>query len=76
MKLKVTDKGLVIPKTYLEGISEVEIKKQTVLLWLYQLPTSIQSSSWGRNRLFAAHRMRPRNTTNIFMTFNYAIFVS
>ncbi len=28
MKLKVTDKGLVIPKTFLEGISEVEIKKQ------------------------------------------------
>ncbi|MFQ5674348.1 MAG: hypothetical protein ACE5G1_00500 [bacterium] len=28
MKLKVTDKGLVIPKIYLEGISEVEIKKE------------------------------------------------
>ena len=28
MKAKVTNEGLVIPKKYLEGIDEVEIKKE------------------------------------------------
>ncbi|MBM4296768.1 MAG: hypothetical protein FJ143_03415 [Deltaproteobacteria bacterium] len=32
MKAKVTDKGVVIPKEFLEGIEEVEIRKADNLL--------------------------------------------
>lgn len=32
MKVKVTDSGVVIPKIYLEGVEEVEIKKVNGLL--------------------------------------------
>jgi hypothetical protein len=32
MKVKVTQKGVVIPKKYLEGIKEVEIRKENGLI--------------------------------------------
>ncbi len=35
MKIKVTDKGIVIPKRLLEGVKEVEILKQLNLLLVF-----------------------------------------
>ena len=32
MKVKVNDGGVLIPKTYLEGVKEVEIKKENGLI--------------------------------------------
>lgn len=32
MKVKVTDKGVLIPKAYFEGVEEVEVKKENGLV--------------------------------------------
>jgi virulence-associated protein VagC len=42
MKAKVTEKGVVIPKEFLKGIEEVEIRQADNLVVI--VPTTIQSS--------------------------------
>ena len=49
MKVKVTDKGLVIPKTYLEGIEEVEIKKENGLILIVPITDIDPISELGKN---------------------------
>ena len=38
MRTEVTDQGLLIPKTLLEGISEVEIRKENGVILIVPLP--------------------------------------
>lgn len=38
MKVKVTDQGVVIPKRMLEGISEVEIRKENGFILVMPVP--------------------------------------
>lgn len=34
MKVKVSDNGVIVPKTYFEGVDEVEIRKENGLILL------------------------------------------
>lgn len=38
MRTEVTDQGLLIPKRFLEGIKEVEIRKENGLILIVPLP--------------------------------------
>lgn len=49
MKVKVTDKGVVIPKTFLEGIEEVEIKKENGLILIVPITEIDPISELGKN---------------------------
>ncbi len=49
MKIKVTDKGIVIPKTYLEGIEEVEVKKENGLILIVPITDIDPISGLGKN---------------------------
>ena len=48
MKVKVTDKGVVIPRTYLEGIREVEIRKENGLILIVPVPDIDPISELGK----------------------------
>jgi len=39
MKTEVTEQGLLIPKTFLEGIEEVEIMKENGIILVVPVPT-------------------------------------
>jgi len=49
MKIKVTEQGLVIPKEWLKGIDEVEIRQENNMIIV--IATSQQDSIWdlGKN---------------------------
>lgn len=49
MKIKVSDRGVVIPKTYLEGGEEVEIKKVNGLLLIVPITDIDPISELGKN---------------------------
>jgi len=49
MKLKVTDKGVTVPKTYLEGIEEVEIKKDNGIILLIPISDTDPNQGLGKN---------------------------
>lgn len=49
MKAKVTDKGVVIPKKYLEGISEVEIKKENGFIMVIPITDDDPILELGKN---------------------------
>lgn len=40
MRTEVTDQGLLIPKRFLEGIKEVEIRKENGLILIVPLPAN------------------------------------
>ncbi|PYT09943.1 MAG: hypothetical protein DMF60_01540 [Acidobacteria bacterium] len=40
MRTEVTDQGLLIPKRFLEGIKEVEIRKENGLILVVPLPAN------------------------------------
>ena len=40
MRTEVTDQGLLIPKRFLEGIKEVEIRKENGLIVIVPLPAN------------------------------------
>lgn len=49
MKIKVNDKGVLIPKTYLEGIEEVEIKKENGLILIIPITDTDPIRKLGEN---------------------------
>lgn len=49
MKVKVTDKGVVIPNTYFEDIEEVEIKKENGLILIVPINDADPISELGKN---------------------------
>jgi len=40
MRTEVTDQGLLIPKRFLEGIKEVEIRKENGMILIVPLPSN------------------------------------
>jgi virulence-associated protein VagC len=49
MKAKVTDKGVVIPKEFLQGIEEVEIRKEDNLIVIVPATKSDPILALGQN---------------------------
>lgn len=49
MKLRVTEKGVVIPKAYLKGIEEVEIKKENGLILIVPITDTDPLLELGKN---------------------------
>lgn len=49
MKVRVTDEGVIIPKTYLEGIEEVEIKKENGLILIVPITDIDPILELGKN---------------------------
>ncbi len=49
MKVKVTNEGVVIPKTYLEGVEEVEIKKENGLIMVIPITDNDPIFELGKN---------------------------
>lgn len=49
MKVKVTEKGLVVPKAYLKGIKEVEIKKENGLILIVPITDVDPILELGKN---------------------------
>lgn len=49
MKIKVTDKGVVIPKKFFEGVEEVEIKKENGLILIVPITKTDPLSQLGKN---------------------------
>jgi virulence-associated protein VagC len=49
MKTEVTDEGLLIPKQLLEGVKEVEIRKEKDVIVIIPLPTADPILELGKN---------------------------
>ena len=49
MKVKVNNEGVVIPKTYLEGIEEVEVKKENGLILVIPITEDDPILELGKN---------------------------
>jgi hypothetical protein len=65
MKAKVTENGVVIPRELLEGVEEVDIRKEDGVILV--VPIARQDPIWGlgKTRLKVAYPMLPRVTTGI-----------
>ncbi len=48
-KVKVHNEGLVIPKTYLEGVEEVEIRKENGLIFVVPITEEDPILELGKN---------------------------
>jgi hypothetical protein len=49
MRTEVTDQGLVVPKRFLEGIKEVEIRKENNVILIIPLPSQDPILQLGQN---------------------------
>ena len=49
MRTEVTDQGLLVPKHFLEGIKEVEIRKENNVILIIPLPSEDPILQLGQN---------------------------
>jgi len=49
MKVKVNNEGVIIPKTYLEGVEEVEVKKENGLILVIPITEDDPILELGKN---------------------------